>query len=101
MVDRHLPVPRTDSDVFAMASLEVLDQINARLGDLLDRFPAKASEPEAGTVELREPAAPLTGAAVPEPVTSGPGTAPRPTRTSRKPAATKPAARKRTTVKER
>lgn len=77
---------------------EYLKAIHDRLGDLLDRLPAKAPEAEAGTVELREPAAPL---AEPEPVTSGPGsTAPRLARTPRKPAATKPAARKRTTVKE-
>jgi len=78
---------------------EYLKAIHDRLGDLLDRLPAKAPEAEAGTVELREPAAPLTGAADPEPVTSGSGTAPRPTRTTRKPGP-KPAARKRTTMKE-
>jgi len=79
---------------------EYLKAIHDRLGELLDRLPAKAPEAEAGTVELREPAAPLIGAADPEPVTSGPGTALRPARTARKPAAQKSAARKRTTMKE-
>ena len=97
-MDRHLPVPRTDGDAFAVASLEVLDAINARLGKILDRLPPQAEPEQAGgAVELREPAAPL---AEPEPVTSGPGTAPRPVRTTRKPAARKPATRKRTTSKE-
>jgi len=81
---RHLPPPVTAADEYLAAALPVLDEINDRLGQILDRLPASARPAGAGAVELTEPAA--QQAELTEP-------AAKPARTR------KPAARKRTTTK--
>lgn len=46
-----LPQPRNATETYLAA-------INDRLGQILDRLPARTQEPDDGQVELREPATP-------------------------------------------
>lgn len=53
---RPRPTPRTDADMYADATLEVLDEIRDLMRDVRDRLPDRPEPASDGTVELREPA---------------------------------------------
>ncbi|OLT24409.1 hypothetical protein BJF79_13790 [Actinomadura sp. CNU-125] len=78
---RSLPPPGTATELYLAAVYD-------RLGELLARFPQQPEPPgpPTGQVELREPAAVRSGAAVRSPAGEGPGvtTPGRPARSRRK-----------------
>ncbi|MCP9976508.1 hypothetical protein [Actinomadura madurae] len=64
-----LPPPVTVTDVYLAA-------IHDRLGEIRDRLPAPAQQPEDGPVELREPAAPPDAPPSPSPSRARPARKP-------------------------